>query len=503
MKKWIKKIIVLVVIVAIGILILNKPEETKTYRTSEVKKGDIETIISGSGALNATKESKEYAKVSAEIEDIYYIEGDKVEKDYPIIKLDSSNYEATVKAQEIAIKQAELSKQNIEKQINDLEIKSENDGYVSNLTIENGSYVTNSMAICNVIKDGKYKIVLQFAYYQNNPIQIGSKANVTLVDSMSTMVGTVTKVSDMRKLISGNAQVIDVTIEVETSGYSLEGAKAKAEVYNGATVLQSADMSTFTSINSNIIRSKSTGTVKEVYVIEGKYIKAGEVIAKLENPDLETSLQNINLNIENLNNQLETMKKQLDYYLIKSPINGMITLQNVEKGDMVSAGTLLTTIADKETMEFLVPIDELDIAKIDYGKEVRVQIDALEETKDNPLVGVIKEIPEEGVTVSGITDYYVTIQVTGNNDMKISMNANADIIVNSVKDVLVIPVDAVIKENGKKYVDILKEDGITTQRKEIETGASDITNIEVKSGVTEGEKVIIPEVNSTFGLFQM
>ena len=85
--------------------------------------------------------------------------------------------------------------------------------------------------------------------------------------------------------------------------------------------------------------------------------------------------------------------------------------------------------------------------------------------------------------------------------MKISMNANADIVINSVKDVLTIPVDSIIKENGKKYVDVLLQDGVTVERKEIETGASDITNIEVKSGLEEGEKVIIPEVNSGISFF--
>lgn len=503
MKKWIKRIIIVIVICVVAFMIFNKPEETKSYRTSGVERGDIETIVSGSGALSATKERKEYSKVSAEVDEIYYVEGDKVEEDYPIIKLDSSNYEATVKAQEIAIKQAELSKQNIEKQINDLEIKSETDGYISNLSIEKGSYVTNSMAICNIVKDGRFSVVLQFTYYENNPIQVGSKANITLVDSLTTMSGTVTKVSDMRRLVSGNAQVVDVTIEADTTGFSLEGANAKAEIYNGAMILSSANMAKFTSINSNIVRSKTMGTVKEVYANEGKKVKKGETIALLENTDLVTNLQNINLNLENLNNQLVTMKKQLGYYLIKAPISGTITSQKVEKGDMVAAGTMLTAISNKDTMEFVVPIDELDIAKIDYDQEVRLKIDALEETENNPLVGKITDIPEEGVTVSGVTDYYVTIQVSGNADMKISMNANADIVVNSVKNVLTIPVDSIIKENGKKYVDILKEDGATVERREVETGASDITNIEVKNGLSEGEKVIIPEATSGMGLFQM
>ena len=420
---------------------------------------------------------------------------------YPIIKLDSSTYDSNIKAQEIAIKQSELSKQNIEKQIKDLKIVAQNEGYVSNLAITEGTYVTTNMAICNVIKDNKYEIILQFPYYENNPIVIGTNANVTLIDSFSYLTGTVTKVSDMRKLIEGNAQVIDVTIEVETPGYSLDGAKARGEVSNGLTVLQSSNVSNFKSVSSNIIRAKSTGTVKELCVNEGKRVNVGDVIAVLENTDLDTNLKNINLSLENLNNQLAMMKDNLKDYTVSAPIKGTITVQNVEVGDLVAAGTFLTSIANKDVMEFVVPIDELDIAKIDYDKEVRITIDALEETIDEPLIGRITEIPQEGVTTAGVTDYYITVQLDGNSSMKISMNANADIVVNSVKDVLYVPLDAVVKENGKRYVDVLLADGVTTERREVIVGASDITNIEIKTGLNENETIIIPEIKSGLSIF--
>ena len=85
--------------------------------------------------------------------------------------------------------------------------------------------------------------------------------------------------------------------------------------------------------------------------------------------------------------------------------------------------------------------------------------------------------------------------------MKISMNANADIVVQSVKDVLTVPIDSIIKENGKRYVDILQDDLVTVERKEVKTGASNLTNIEITSGLKEGENVIIPEKSSGISLF--
>ena len=58
------------------------------------------------------------------------------------------------------------------------------------------------------------------------------------------------------------------------------------------------------------------------------------------------------------------------------------------------------------------------------------------------------------------------------------MKANADIVIESAKDVLFIPKYAVIKENGKNYIDVLQSDGITIERKKVIIGVSDRANIE-------------------------
>ena len=80
MKKWVKRLIILTIIcVAVIALVINKPEEAANYRTTTVKKGDIETIVSGTGSLVASKEKKVYSKINGEIAEIFYVAGDNVE----------------------------------------------------------------------------------------------------------------------------------------------------------------------------------------------------------------------------------------------------------------------------------------------------------------------------------------------------------------------------------------------------------------------------------------
>ena len=213
-------------------------------------------------------------------------------------------------------------------------------------------------------------------------------------------------------------------------------------------------------------------------------------IAILENSSLETKLEDVKLELEKLNNQLKELKNDLKDYLISAQIKGTIINQDVKVGDRVKFGMFLTNIVNKDIMQFVIPINELDISKLDYGKKVRVTIDALNETNINPLAGKIIDIPSEGVTENGTTYYYVTIQVSSNDKMKISMNANASIVLESKKNVLYVPINTIVKENDENYVDVLLADGIIERRK-VETGINDEVNIEIKSGLEKGEKVII------------
>ena len=500
-KKIIKLIIFLALIcLVIGAAVLShsKPEE---YRTYTAGKGSIQTIVSGSGTIGASKTRKGYAKVSAEIKEVYFKEGDSVKAGDVIMRLDSNTYESGIKSQNIAIEQSRLSKNTIEQQIADLKIVANSTGHVSGLSISEGSYVTTSYPVCDIVKKGSYEVTLQFVYNANIPIMVGNQAKITLIGSYATLDGTVTKVSDMRKTIEGNAQAIDVTIEASTTGYTLENMMAKAEVYTSASAVVSVNQSAFSLVKENTVRAKSTGTVKTLNVSEGSYVIKGDVIAVLENTDLSTNLQNINLSLQNQYNQLNLSTDQLDDYSVTAGMDGIITYLPYDEGDMVAAGTLLATVSNTDKMEFKIPVDELDVAKISYDKKVNVSIDAIPDTALHPIEGKVKLIPLEGTTTSGVTDYYVTIELPGREDIRISMSANADIIVESKDDILVVPIDAVkVDEDGNSYVEILERDeenqkNIVT-KKSITTGTSDSTYIEVASGLNGGEEVIIPNTSS-------
>lgn len=497
-KKWVKRIIIVAIIAMVFVWLNNFSKVPITYRTTEVESGDVTVIVSGTGAIAATESRKEISKVTARVEEIYFKEGDIVKAGDVIAKLDSTDYEVTVNSQKSSLQQAQISKNNADRLVNNLKIISNGDGFINNLNISEGSYVVSNTKVCDIMVPNKYEIDLQFLASSANKIGIGDSARIFLLDSYSYIDGNVTYVSKEKQVLESGSNVINVTVMVDNPNYVLGGLAANATITtkDGATLISFAD-STFKEARMTQVLSGATGTVTKLLVKNGSEIKAGDVIAELENVDLNANAQSSAISVQNISEQLAYSQSKLDDYAISASLDGTITAQNIKVGDWVSSGTLISTVSNMEEFEFLVAVDELDISKISLDSEVLVTLDALPETLDNPIKGKIAKLPLEGVAAGGVTDYYVTISVPYVEGMRIAMNASADIIVTEIKNTLRIPVECVSKENGKYFVEVVN--GETVEKREINVGVQNTSYYEIVSGLTKGEQVIVPQ--QTISLF--
>jgi HlyD family secretion protein len=495
-KKWVKRSIIIIAVILVLMIIFGGGKKKAAVRTFDVERKNIEIVISGNGAITASEARQQISEVSSTITNVFFKEGDEVKKGDLIASLDSSDYEVSYLAQKINLNQTELSKKNIDKQITNLAIKAPVSGYVSGLNLNENDFLMGNTQICNIINANKYEVILQFIYNESSPIRVGNNAKILLVDTLNYVDGTVTYVGERRSTTSSGSQVIDVTITVTDPYFVLEGVMAQASVVTDSATILSANKNSFTSVNSSAVRAETTGTVKTIYAKNGQYVNAGDIIAQLENDDLVLTAQTTALTLQNLYNQFKYAEDKLNDYKVIAPIDGTITALSLKVGDKVNIGTPLATISNKDEMEFKIAVDELDIDKLSYDKEVKVIVDAIKETEDNPIIGRISKLPLEGVTADGVTDYYVTIAIPGDDRVRISMNADADIFIDKRENVLTVPLEGIHKENGETYVEVFN--GETTEKKVIKTGLSDVSYVEILEGLEEGEKVVVPELGNGF-----
>lgn len=498
-KKWVKRTLIIAVIAVLFGVLSNTKKTAVNYRTTEVESGDVMVVVSGTGSLAATESRKEISKVSARIEEIYFEEGETVKAGDVIAKLDSSDYEVTVNSQKNSLEQAQISKETAERQIKNLKIVSKADGFIENLNIQEGSYVVTNTKVCDITIPNKYEIKLQFLASDVNKIAIGDYANIFLTNSYSYIDGVVTYVSTGKQVLDSGSNVVDVIIAVENPNLVLGGLPANATITTstGAKLTSAAD-SKFSNATSTQILSGTTGTVTKLLVKNGSEVKIGDVIAELENIDLAANAQSSAISVQNLNQQLQYSQSKLEDYAISASIDGTITAQNVKVGDWITAGALISNVSNMNEFEFKIPVDELDISKISTNSKVLISIDALPETIESPIAGRIAKLPLEGVSVGGVTDYYVTVVIPYVEGIRIGMNASADIVVSESTNALRIPVECVSKENGKYFVEVVN--GEEVQKREVKIGIQNTSYYEIVSGLSIKEKVVVPEQN-IFDLF--
>ena len=202
---------------------------------------------------------------------------------------------------------------------------------------------------------------------------------------------------------------------------------------------------------------------------------------------------------------INTAEADLGYTRITAPMDGTVVAIPVEEGQTVNANQTTPTIvqvADLSTMLNKMQIAEGDVNKVKAGMRLTFttlsQPDNVREaTLDSIDPGLTTMSQGSYTTSTDTTDsaiYYYARSLVPNEDnvLHIGMTTENTITINQAEKVLAVPKLAVKQRGGKQYVRVLGENN-QPQEKEIITGLSDNMSTEVKSGLSEGENVIISE----------
>jgi len=288
-----------------------------------------------------------------------------------------------------------------------------------------------------------------------------------------------------------------------------------------------------------------TGTAEEVLVAEGDNVTKGEVLAKLDAPSLQTSVNvaqlqvgiaenqvkgaqaqyeiaqdnldagvpgqshdvleqqviiyqanwetaKLNLKIAKLN--LDSAKLNLDNAKITAPFDGVVASVTIIEGQEISGAALATpaiTLVGTGGIEMQGSIDELNIAVVKLGQTANITLDAL---PDEQVAGSVAFVSPMGTVLAGIVSYAATIAVdNASAALKDGMSATAEVEVARRDNVLLIPNTVIQGTVQSPFVEVLVN-GKPVER-QVTLGLSNGFNTEVVSGLVEGEEVVVPPLS--------
>ena len=267
----------------------------------------------------------------------------------------------------------------------------------------------------------------------------------------------------------------------------------------------------------------------------------GKLISEETYTQVETNYQVARANLESAqyytkqqNAVLEEVRDNLDKTIITSPIDGTVVSLNAEVGEIVmigtmnNAGTVILTVADLNTIEVEVEVDETDVARVQLDQEARISVDAFPDTTfKGKVVEVGNAARSSGSTTDRVTNFLVTILLTEEvPGIKPGMTATADITTAKVSDILHVPIQAVVMrpekvdtldkapekepESGVIAAEVTTESGNVPEGKnepkeiegvfkivdgtakfvQVKTGISDQQNVEIKEGLVLDDQII-------------
>ncbi len=320
----------------------------------------------------------------------------------------------------------------------------------------------------------------------------------------------------------------------------------KVKAQRGTIIDKALAVGTVEPENEISVKSKVSGVVKRIFVDVGQYVHAGDPLLEIKPDPTPLELADAKRQVELEDVQLDALKQEKirqeslkkkglisereyqDFVrqyndrdlrvkiakeklaliesgkvhignteiesIVKAPISGFLLNKTIEVGDPVipltsyQEGTVLMKMAAMEKLLFRGTVDEIDVGKLKEGMETQIKVGAL--PKDT-IRGTLRKIwlkaeKKENATVFPIE---IAIPPTSNATLRAGYSANANIIIQKKENVVVIPERVVIFRNDSAFVKVAgKKESESEQY--IKTGLSDAINIEIVSGLKEGDEVL-------------
>jgi macrolide-specific efflux system membrane fusion protein len=202
---------------------------------------------------------------------------------------------------------------------------------------------------------------------------------------------------------------------------------------------------------------------------------------------------------------LATARDRLRYTAIEAPIAGTVTQRGINPGEAVVPGVTSTfegkplmVISDLSVLLVKIDLNQIDVARVRTGQQAEITIDALPGKKYR--AHVTKVAPAAVAATHGQSQsadvFPVEAELEANQDLaeiKPGMTADVRIVVATEKDVIMLPIEAVVTVKDKSHVSVIAqaEGKDKTEERSVTLGVRNDRDVQLKTGVKAGERVVI------------
>ena len=457
----------------------------KDVQSYTVAPGTIHTLVSGSGVLEQVDEEEVTVPAGVEVDEVIAEAGDTVAKGDLLAKVDMASVVDTLSSTQDQIKTLDKKINSAKSDTASTSVTTSVGGRVKKIYAQAGDNVVSS-----VTENGALALLSVDGYmavdFESDSCARGDTVTVTLSDGTavkgtveSATLGTVTV------LVSDNGPAMDEEVTVtDAAGKTLGTGK----LY----------------IHSPVAVTGYVGTVKSISCKENANVTAGSTLITLR--DTKTSA-NFDALLRQRQDLEDTLTGLLTIYrdgAVLASQDGLVTSVEYDEDTATSATeTQILTLYPQKQMTVTISIDETDILSLKEGQEAQITVSSV---SDDAFTGSVTSISKAADTSTGVTRYSAEVTLDREEGMLVGMTANVDVRIEGTENALIIPVDALHQNSASYYVYTGYDEAQKryTGRTEVTIGMQNDDDVEITSGLKEGDTVYYTEADSSgFGDFMV
>jgi macrolide-specific efflux system membrane fusion protein len=255
-------------------------------------------------------------------------------------------------------------------------------------------------------------------------------------------------------------------------------------VERGELIINVQTSGTVSPQNRLEIKPPIAGRIEEVLVKEGQVVKKGKILAWISSNERAALLDSVRTEGDSEFKRWENLIKPTP---VLAPINGTIILRKVEAGQSFTNTDSIFTMADRLTVK--AQVDETDIAQIKIGQKSIITLDAY---PNNPVKGKVVHVAYDATVTNNVTTYICDVLPDDVPEfMRSGMTSNVNIEVSRKENILKLPMTALISDQEGSRVRIKSAE--KSSLVPVETGSDDGKIVEITSGLTDGDVVLVEE----------
>ncbi|WRS26219.1 efflux RND transporter periplasmic adaptor subunit [Oscillospiraceae bacterium MB08-C2-2] len=492
-----------------------KEETTETvYRENTVTRGDL--VVGVTESATATLKTHNITfDTSAEIEEVFVKAGQRVSEGDPIVSLSLESLQENYESLQTDYKklQLEYEQAKVDQQLGQIEAKQTYDSAVAKSGNADSTY---SLTI------EKLELAITRAKTSMSEIRTKIRSYTKAINDMDD--GYYDDLDDAKEeyeavkaeLTAAKKELLKATDQDEIDALSekvndLEAATDYAEaVYEGLSDEVTTDYSNMTTEELISKRQTAKEDLEDAYTsleeaennLELKKLEAeqtkdntlssgdnAQIVYDMTLSQLQNSLTSKELSLNSAKKSLDEVAAYLNNGVLTAPCDGVVASVSYSAGDTAPANNAIAVISDSSNVFVYVSVAQDDISSISLGQEATLTMDAFEDETFTGIIDSISTTPAR--SASGTASYNVTVKVEGDvAQIFEGMTGSLTLITRQQQNVLYVSNRTVYEKDGQQYVKVKTESGEISEAL-VETGFSDGRNVEITSGLEEGQTVLI------------